>query len=59
MADRNTALFKQMQQTGFWDDDEAILETIEEMRQRVKGGENVVDVLAEEGLEPDNALDLA
>lgn len=51
-------LFKAMQQSGHYENDNDILETFNEMRERVSNGEDPEEVLYDEGFEPDYILDL-
>lgn len=53
-----TELFRAMKSSGYYEDDDAILDTIEEMRQEVIDGRDPEEVLYEEGFEPDYIFDL-
>lgn len=53
-----TELYRAMLSSGNYEDRRAILDTMLEMRQRIRDGEDPEEVLYEEGFEPDFVLDL-
>lgn len=55
---KRTELFKVMLSSGNYEDSGDVVDTILDLRDRVRKGENPEEVLHEEGFEPDYIYDL-
>lgn len=55
---KRTALFRDFKNSGNFDDDESIIETMLEIREQMLKGADPEELLIQEGIDPDNVLDL-
>jgi hypothetical protein len=58
MRVEQTELYQAMLASGRYEDEDYVIATIDEMRERVATGEDPEEVLYEEGFEPDYIFDL-